>query len=468
MINKFIENYKDSIIKNTQELINIPSVNSPSENSCKPFGENVAKALEYMLNLGQKLGFRTKNVDGYCGYIEFGEGEELVGIIGHLDVVPEGDGWTFPPFSGTISKNKIFGRGAIDDKGPVISSLYAMKIVKDNFKINKRVRLILGLNEEMDWKCINYYKEHEELPTIGFSPDADFPCIYAEKSILSCYLKSDISFLNKESIQITEIDCNNNAINVVPKICSVILKINSLKIDIINFIKTLKNIIDSFEYEIDIYQIDNEFIKLTSHGIPSHAAHPDLGLNAISRLLIVLKHLFNNYDINLEILDFFNKYINFEIYGKSLGINFEDESGKLTLNVGNLKLDNGIIKIGMNLRIPVNTDISVVQNKFKELTNLSANINFETTAYQPYLYIPKDNYLVQTLCNIYNEETNSNLEPIAIGGGTYARAFDNCISFGANFPGNKDMCHQTDEFLDIDALLLSCRIYAKAIIELGK
>ena len=185
-------------------------------------------------------------------------------------------------------------------------------------------------------------------------------------------------------------------------------------------------------------------------------------------LLIVLKHLFNNYDINLEILDFFNKYINFEIYGKSLGINFEDESGKLTLNVGNLKLDNGIIKIGMNLRVPVNTDISVVQNKFKELTNLSANINFETTAYQPYLYIPKDNYLVQTLCNIYNEETNSNLEPIAIGGGTYARAFDNCISFGANFPGNKDMCHQTDEFLDIDALLLSCRIYAKAIIELGK
>lgn len=468
MISKYIENYKDSIIKNTQELIQIPSVNSYSDDSNKPFGKNPAKALDYMLNLGQKLGFRTKNIDGYCGYIEFGEGDELIGIIGHLDVVPEGDGWTFPPFSGTISNNKIFGRGAIDDKGPVISSLYAMKIVKDNFKINKRVRLILGLNEEKDWKCIKYYKEHEELPTIGFSPDADFPCIYAEKSILSCYLNSDISYLNNENIQIKEISCNNNAINVVPKICSVILKINSLKIDMNNFIKTLKNIIDSFKYEIDIYQIDNEFIKLTSHGIPAHAAHPDLGLNAISRLLIALNSSFDNYNINLEILDFFNQYINIEIYGKSLGINFEDESGKLTLNVGKLILDNNIIKIGMNLRVPVNTDISVVQNKFEELTNLYTNVNFETTTYQPYLYIPKDNYLVKTLCKIYNEETNSNLEPIAIGGGTYARAFNNCISFGANFPGNKDMCHQTDEFIDIDNLLLSCKIYVKAVLELGK
>lgn len=468
MINKYIEQYKDSIIKNTQKLIQIPSVNSPSANPSEPFGENAANALEYMLNLGQKLGFRTKNVDGYCGYIEFGEGEGLVGIIGHLDVVPEGDGWTFSPFSGTISNNKIYGRGAIDDKGPVISSLYAMKIVKDNFNVHKRVRLILGLNEENDWKCINYYKEHEEIPTIGFSPDADFPCIYAEKSILSCYLNSDISFLNNECIQITEIDCNNNAINVVPKFCSVTLKINSAKIEISSFISYLKNIIDNSKFEIDIYQINSEFIKLTSHGIPAHAAHPDLGLNAISRLLIILNDLFKNYNINLEIFNIFTKYINTEFDGASLGINFEDESGKLTLNVGKLILNNNIIKIGLNLRVPVNTNIAVIQNNFDEISKEYTNITFETAAYQPYLYIPKDDYLVRTLCKIYNEETNSNLEPIAIGGGTYARAFKNCISFGANFPGNKDMCHQTDEFVDIDNLLLSCKIYTKAIIELAK
>lgn len=468
MIDKYVENYKEEIIKSTQELIQIPSVNSPSSEPNKPFGENINKALEHTLNLGKSLGFRTKNVDGYCGYIEFGKGEELIGIIGHLDVVPEGEDWTFPPFSGTISNNKIFGRGAIDDKGPVISSLYAMKIVKDNFKINKRVRLILGLNEERDWKCINYYKEHEELPTIGFSPDADFPCIYAEKAVLTCYLKSDISFLADSDIQIKQIDCNNNAINVVPKFCSTILKINPDKIDIHDFTSKLKKIINHLNYEIDIYQIDYEEIKLTSHGIPAHSAHPDMGINAISRLLIVLNQIFKAYSIDIEILNFFEQYINTEYHGESLGIDFEDESGKLTLNVRKLELINNTIKIGINLRVPVNIDIVNVGNAFIKLTSSYINIDFDTTNYMPSLYIPKGDYLVKTLCNIFNQETGSNLEPIAIGGATFARAFKNCVSFGANFPGNKDMCHQTDEFIDIDNLLTSCKIYAKAILELGQ
>lgn len=472
MINQQIENYKNEIIKTTQELIQIPSTHSNSDDPSKPFGENINKSLEYMLDLGNKLGFRTKNIDGYCGYIEFGEGDELIGIIGHLDVVPEGGNWTFPPFSGTISDNKIFGRGAIDDKGPVVSSLYAMKIVKDNYKINKRVRLILGLNEERDWQCINYYKEHEELPTIGFSPDADFPCIYAEKSLLTCNLTSDLtsdySNVQNPDIQIIQIDCNNNAINVVPKFCSVIIKINSDKINMNEFTQKLKTIIDRHQYEIDIYQIDNNKVKLTSHGIPSHAAHPDMGINAISRLLIVTDRIFKYYDSKLEILDFFKDYIGTEYNGESLKINFEDESGKLTLNVGNVELKNNILKIGMNLRVPVTTDISKVTNSFIFLISNYKNIEFNVINHMPSLYISKDNYLVKTLCNIYNEETNSNLEPIAIGGATFARAFDNCISFGANLPGNKDMCHQTDEFVDIDNLILACRIYARTILELGK
>ena len=227
MFEKEVESLKNEIISRTQELIRIPSVHKKSNHPYKPFGENINNALEYMLNLGKSLGFKTKNIDGYCGYIEFGEGKELLGIIGHLDVVPEGENWSYSPYLAIIDDEKIYGRGAIDDKGPVMSSLYAMKIVSDyckenNLKLNKRVRLILGLNEERDWKCIEYYKKHEEAPTIGFSPDSDFPCIYAEKSVLSCNLTSNYSknqnFSNGDII-IESIDCNNNAINVVPKIC---------------------------------------------------------------------------------------------------------------------------------------------------------------------------------------------------------------------------------------------------------
>ena len=436
MIDKYIDDFKKEIIIKTQELIQIPSVNSDLTDENKPFGKNIHKALEYMLSLGNSLGFKTKNIDGYCGYIEFGEGEEILGIIGHLDVVPEGDDWNFPPFSGTIFDNKIFGRGAIDDKGPVIASLYAMKVIKDNFndKINKRVRLILGLNEEKNWECINYYKLHEELPTIGFSPDADFPCIYAEKSIITSYLNMDYSDFLSKSICIKEIDTKQNAINVVPKFCSVIININSDIINAENFIETIQKVTKQYDFEIDIYKMSNSEIKLTSHGIQAHSAHPKLGINAISRLIIILNNVFNHYDVNIELFDFFDKYINTEYDGKKLGINFEDESGKLTLNVSDFKLENGILKLGMNIHIPIHTDVVDIGNTFLKYTSPYLNIDFDTINYMPHLYISKDDYLVTTLCQIYNKETNSNLKPLPIGGATYARAFDNCISFGMNFP----------------------------------
>ena len=464
MIEKFISENKERMIKDLQELIQIPSYYSKSNNPKYPFGENINKALEYTLDLGQRLGFKTKNIDGYCGYIEFGEGDELIGIIGHLDVVPEGENWTYPPFSGAIANNCIFGRGAIDDKGPVIASLYAMKYVMETAKIKKRVRLILGLNEERNWNCIKYYKAHEEIPSIGFSPDADFPCIYAEKAVLTQEIKADISQFKNFDIKITNIDYNNNATNVVPKICSAILSIDTNKIKSDDFINNLKNIINNSGFEINIYKIDDEEIKLTSHGISAHAAHPDLGINSISRLIIILDKIFKVYGYTIDLFDFFTKYIGLQFDGKNLGINFEDESGRLTLNVGYIGIENNFIKIKMNLRVPVHTDITKIGAAFIKNTCEYINLDFDTSHYMPALYIEPNSELVQSLCKIYNEETNSSCKPIAIGGATFARAFPNCISFGANFPGDKDMCHQTDEFISIDKLLLACKIYAKAIL----
>ena len=400
---------KDELIKNLQELIKIPSVHSESNNVNEPFGENTVKALEYTLNLGKKLGFKTKNIDGYCGYIEFGEGPELIGIVGHLDVVPEGENWTYPPFDARIEDNKIYGRGAIDDKGPVMASLYAMKAVMDycsenNISINKRVRLILGLNEERDWKCINYYKEHEEIPSIGFSPDADFPCIYAEKGLLSPFLIMDYSNFKDKDIILSDINCNNNPLNVVPKYCSCTISVKN-NIDIDDVISFVRSVINEPSFKIDIEILNNNQIKLISRGVQAHAAHPDLGINAITNVIIILDKLFN-------------------------------------------------------------TTFEFIANKFTEVSKNYSDVHCELGGKMNPLYVPKDSYLVKTLCKIYNDVTNSNAEPIAIGGATYARAFDNFVSFGANLPGQKDMCHQTDEFVSIDNLLLAYEIYCRAIYEL--
>lgn len=462
MFENFILENKKDIIEKVCDLITFPSVSQESNNFRFPFGKACNDSLKYFLNLADSLGFKTKNVDGYCGWAEFGEGKELISIVGHLDVVPaKEEDWSFSPFVPTIVDNKIYGRGAIDDKGPVIASLYAMKAVMDcakenSIKLNKRVRLIVGLNEEKDWKCIDYYKQHEEIPSLGFSPDSDFPCIYAEKSVISLTLSQKC-----ESISIEEIDCGNNAINVVPKFCSIVIKIeNSKSMD--NFINSCKQIIQKYNYEIDLYKIDNSHIKLSSYGIASHSAHPELGINAIAKLIVVLNHSFKQLHIVYRLFDDFCRFIGDDYLGKNMNLNFKDESGKLTLNTSQLYMKDNKIFIGINLRVPVTIKPENIVNSFKEKFKCDIDI----LKIQPALFIEKDNPLVQKLCKIFNETCKTNYEPIAIGGATYARAFPNCISFGMNFPNDQDMCHQVDEFVQIDKLLLACNIYAKAIYEM--
>ena len=451
ILKDYIDSKKDEIIQELKKVISFKSISEENNNPEMPFGEECKNVLEYILNLGKKLGFRTKNVDGYCGYIEFGEGEEIVGIIGHLDVVPANfeDGWKSNPFIPEIKDGKIFGRGAIDDKGPVIASLYAMKAVYEKMKINKRVRLILGLNEEKDWKCINYYKQHEELPTIGFSPDSDFPCIYAEKGIITIKFEHEFGI---ENCEILEISTANNAINVVPKYCMIRLKSENVeefeKLEKIN--------------GVYIEKVSKDIIKIVANGKAAHSAHPDLGENAIVKLLRYLKN--NWYIEKLEENGVFDiqepKYLG--------GSKTTDESGVLTSNISKIEYENGKLKIYTNLRVPVNTNFDEIKSYCEELKEKISGLEYKMENANNRLFVDKDSYLVKKLTSVFNEETGLNEKPIAIGGGTYARAFKNCVSFGMNMPGDLDLCHVANEFVEIDKLILGCKIYAKAIYELAK
>lgn len=467
-IKENIEKNKEDMINNICELIKIPSVSD--EDGAKenmPFGENCNKALDYILTLGKSMGFRTKNVDGYCGYLEFGEGEELVGIIGHLDVVPadESDWKITKPFEPKVIENKIYGRGAIDDKGPTIAALYAMKAVEENVKINKRVRLIVGLNEEKSWKCINHYKENEEIPTVGFSPDADFPCIYAEKSILNTFIEIPYEN-NNEKIIIKNIDSKNNALNVVPKYCECDIELK--EIDINEIKKNIEKLAKENKINVSTNLINNNTLKIISNGISSHAAHPDLGKNAITQILIILTALYKKYSVKNELLEFFERYLGIDYNGNKLQINKKDESGELTLNIGDMYVNSktSTLKISMNLRIPVDTKIDTIKEKLLEKEKEFKKLKITFGGEIEHLYIDKNSELVTMLTKIFNEETNKNEKPITIGGATFARAFPNCVSFGANMPGDKDLCHQADENISVNNLIISAKIYAGAIYEL--
>ena len=398
-----IDNERENIIKNTIELIKIPNENN---------------SLKHILNVANQMGFKTKAVEGYYGIIEFGQGEELIGIVSHLDVVPEGEGWNHPPYGGIIENNKIYGRGAQDDKGPTIAALYAMKTIKDNIEINKRVRLILGLSEETTWKCIEKYKANEELPTIGFSPDGDFPCIYAEKGML-CFKICQRDGAN----DIQSIECDN-PLNVVPNYCKVVV----------------------------------EKSELITRGKESHAAHPENGINAVAEMVEKLYNL----DESNEMIAFLHNYIGKEYNGEKLGLNITDESGTLTLNLSKIALEDKKITAYFDIRYPISLKSEDIIDKFK-----NKGMQIEVIKNKPPLYVPKDSKLINTLTNVYNEYTNSNAEPIAIGGTTYAKAFKNVVAYGPGFPKDVSTIHQANENIEIDKLILMTKIYTKAIYELA-
>lgn len=215
-----IDELKEELITAVQKCIQLDSVKDLEKaGPGAPFGIKIQHCLEWTLALGEKLGFAVHNFEGYAGHIEMGEGK-LLGILGHLDVVPAGDGWSAPPFSGQIGDERIYGRGATDDKGPSLAALFAMKAIKNaGLPLTKRVRLILGTDEESGWADMDYYKQHSDLPEIGFAPDAEFPLIHAEKGILHLELSKEYDQLP----HVLLVQGGERA-NVVPDLCRVTLK----------------------------------------------------------------------------------------------------------------------------------------------------------------------------------------------------------------------------------------------------
>jgi len=456
-----IDEMKEDIIKSTQEILKFPSIKEEPKKDM-PFGKNIYDCLNYALNLSESLGFKTKNFDNYAGHAEFGDGDEVVGVLVHLDVVPEGDNWTYPPFGGEIHDNKIYGRGAIDDKGPAIAALYAMKALKDsNIKLNKKIRIIFGTDEESGWGCMDYYFRHEKAPDMAFSPDANFPVIHGEKGILLCDLKKDLG-PNREDggIKIIKIKGGYRA-NMVPDYCEAhIVSPDSIKDYVETYCKE-NNV------KMEIIEAEGKSI-IKSYGVSAHGSLPEKGQNAISQLMVFLNTLELADGEVKDFIEFYTDKIGMEYYGESIGCGFTDEeSGRLIFNVGLIDLSEDSVRVSVNIRYPVTYTmdevIGSIEGKLK-----GTGIVIDVHEDKPPLYLPKDHELVRKLMAVYREFANDDSEPITIGGGTYARAMKNAVAFGPLFPGKPDTAHEKDEYIDIDDLINITKIYAKALYELAK
>lgn len=176
-----IDELKEQMISHILEVVKINSEEGEPEPG-KPFGKGVDDCLHKALEISSNLGFQTKNLDGYAGYAQLGEGNDYIGVIGHLDVVPAGEGWIEAPFCGYSKDGRIYSRGILDNKGPVMSCLYALYACRAcEVTFNKPIRIIFGTNEETGMKDIEYYLNHEKPPIMGWTPDCKYPVVYGER-----------------------------------------------------------------------------------------------------------------------------------------------------------------------------------------------------------------------------------------------------------------------------------------------
>lgn len=445
---KMMEPYYAEALKTLKELVSIDSVLDPTTaTETMPFGQGVENALSYVAELGKKMGFKVSRCDNYVTELTYGEGDKIFDIYGHCDVVPvQKEKWNYNPFDVTIvDDNIMYGRGTSDDKGPALSCLYAVKALMDKGLLGGyKLRFLFGGNEETGSLCLDHYFHHmnKEFPTFGISPDADYPLIYAEKSIYSYNQEFDIDLDGVEDFE------EGNALNIVLADCSCRFN-RDVKKELAKYLE--KHPETKAEYENGV---------LSFHGKPYHGSMPWNGVNAGLYLLDFLGEILNKKELH---------HI-FECYKDGMGTafdgNYKDEVfSETSYNVGKVSYKNGKLALSINLRFPgsmnVNNILKTVEDKVGgKVTLLGGSDGFVSD--------PNSDF-IRILMHSYQEETGDyESKPLSIGGGTYARESKNSVAFGAQFVGRDYRMHGHDEFFPLSDFYDNMQIYARAILEISE
>lgn len=417
---------KEELFKNIDRLIRINSVEGESLEGA-PFGIEPRKALEEALKISEEMGFKTKNIDNAIGYAEYGEGEEYICVIGHVDIVPVGEGWSYDPLKLTITEDKLYGRGILDNKGPIMSALYGLKILKDlNITLSKKVRIIFGTNEETGFKDIPYYLKNEKPPVMGFTPDCKYPAVYGERGILDLTIWSKKI---KENISI-EGEFKNN---VVPSYAKINVNGNCI-------------------------------IEEKGKQAPGNA--PEIGENAVTKAFSSLSEKQLSEELK-EFTDFIKNNFHENHSMEKSGVKCEDEiSGKLVINPYKIEVKDSKLGISVVFRYPITykyEDILKIIDSIKnEEYDISINRRMDSVCF------PLDSKLLKELKKSYEDVTGEDGTPVTTTGGTYAKVFPNIVAFGPSFPGQKGIAHNKDEYMDINDLLKNTEIFTNAIYNLAK
>lgn len=459
--------YQDDLLRDLEMILTIPSVRDTEHATSEfPLGAAPAEALTTMLDLATRDGFATKNVENVAGRIEYGDGSETLGVFGHLDVVPAGDGWRTDPFKPVIKDGNLYARGSADDKGPAMAAYYALKILKDlNLPVNKKIHYILGTDEESEWYGINRYLAVEPTPDFGFSPDAEFPIINGEKGIASFKVTFNAGLAISGPLQLRSFDSGIRE-NMVPQSAQAVLvghDLDNVSAQFTDFAAENELIADA--------QLEDRGLILSLTGKGAHALEPDAGVNAGTFLATFLDQLPLDQS-GKQYVHAIASVMHLDSRGHQLGIAYQDKlMGDLTASPDIFSYqageNNSVI---INIRYPHGTSAENINQQITTtLATFGDNIQSKIFGHaQTPHYVPASDPLVQTLLKVYEQQTGQKGQEQIIGGGTYGRLLKRGVAFGAQFPGQPNVMHQANEYMPVADILKATAIYAEALYELTK
>ena len=448
-INRFAETHERDIVRDIARLVSIPSIEGPAEPDA-PFGIESRRALDCALQIAAELGLDTVNCENRIGYATIGEdrGQGYLATITHVDVVPAGDGWSEDPFTVREREGFLIGRGVMDDKGPSVLCLYALKYLQDSgIPLRYPIRALLGSNEETGMGDLEHYNANYPAPLFCFSPDADFPLIHGEKGIYHARLIS-----RHTPVHVLEMTGGVVA-NAVPAKASALVRAESL------------HSTDAVTAE----QLEPGLWKLSAVGISGHASMPEGTVNAIGRIVDYL--LENNIPAAEELPYFrFLAKLHAATDGSGLGLQSSDEYfTPLTAVGGKISTADGVFTQTIDCRYGITFSGDQISSMLREAAGGAAEIQVDGD-HAPF-YLTLDNPAIQACIESYNLVTGEDARPFTIGGGTYARHFPNAAAFGPEHPERPapdfaGPIHGIDEAARLSDLMEALKIYIVALLRL--
>jgi len=428
------------------QLMKIPSVyDESSVSETMPYGKYSYEALYFMKEKALNDGFEVLEYDNHAIAIRYrSDCTKRIDVASHLDVVEPGEGWNYDPFGAVIEDGKLYGRGSQDMKVCAWLTYLALKLLRQEHpNIDCEVRIVLGCDEERTMNDLRYYMSKAGKPDFAFTPDGYFPMGIGEKGALMWRLKGEYEGII-ESLD-GGVQCN-----VIAPQAKAILNNDS-------FTSLLEGYLEKHHIQGEVTE-ENGKTKIYIKGIAAHASRPDDGHNATVDLLKVIGDVCND-NWALQMAECFSSP-----YGEGCGNAFEIEPmGKLTMNLGVLKIKDGICYGEVDSRYPYGITSKVLTEHLQAHCPLKVSLDYDDI---PTLCNEDDPYVL-ALLETYRRLTKDDRSPMISGGVSYSKVYEHCVSFGPARFGDVQLAHQANEHIVLEDVPKLLEIYYEAIRAIG-